>query len=174
MLTSIFIWWVEAYVIFLRFSLLRIGKSAFGIKTLLLGCQSFVFVFVFCFYRAVWGSEHYVPTFLWYSHRHLQKFNFFFPLLENLNETKDLTLKMLTFCGYIMANCTVLLIYGKLHNQATNPVWWFEEARNSTSTRRKIHVTLSGSVSLTLLAFYCSFTKSHTDLYMLQAYYPTI
>lgn len=99
---------------------------------------------------------------------------FFFPLLENLNETKDLTLKMLTFCGYIMANCTVLLIYGKLHNQATNPVWWFEEARNSTSTRRKIHVTLSGSVSLTLLAFYCSFTKSHTDLYMLQAYYPTI
>lgn len=82
--------------------------------------------------------------------------------------------EMLTFCGYIMANCTVLLIYGKLHNQATNPVWWFEEAWNSTSTRRKIHVTLSGSVYLTLLAFYCSFTKSHTDLHMLQAYYPTM
>jgi len=48
--------------------------------------------------------------------------HFFFSLLENLNETKDLTLKMLTLCGYIRANCTVLLIYGKLHNQATNPV----------------------------------------------------
>jgi len=49
------------------------------IFSLALGPDCFVLSFRY-FYQAVWGLEHYVPTFLLFTYWHLQKFDIFFSL----------------------------------------------------------------------------------------------